>query len=154
MRVSLKEYMLSLFICVSALGCSPSVQLPGVHEPLDSPSWKRCAGELEYRESVGMIDDLTLDSKTLLCKGVAAAARGEVSRLIERLLAPAFENAFERLRARREGGFERKISSDPARESGHIHVGESVDGQGPTVHLSLLPGQLGLRGGKVTVPSF
>jgi len=59
--------------------CGPAVNLPGVHEPLDSEEWKRCAGELEERESISLIDDLTLDSKTLLCRGVVLAAEGKVT---------------------------------------------------------------------------
>ncbi|MBW2277876.1 MAG: tetratricopeptide repeat protein [Deltaproteobacteria bacterium] len=59
--------------------CAPAVNLPGVHEPLDSEEWKRCAGELEERESISLIDDLTLDSKTLLCRGVVRAADGKVT---------------------------------------------------------------------------
>ncbi|MCP4675138.1 MAG: tetratricopeptide repeat protein [Deltaproteobacteria bacterium] len=61
------------------VGCSPAVRLPSVQEPIESPEWTRCAGELEQREAVAMIDDLTLDSKTLLCQGVALAASGKVN---------------------------------------------------------------------------
>jgi len=68
-----------------ALGCGPGVRLPGVHEPLDSAEWTRCAGELAERESIGLIDDLTLDSKTMLCKGVVLAAEGQVNEGLELL---------------------------------------------------------------------
>jgi tetratricopeptide (TPR) repeat protein len=66
-------------------GCGPGVRLPGVHEPLDSAEWQRCAGELAERESIGLIDDLTLDSKTMLCKGVVLAAEGQVAEGLELL---------------------------------------------------------------------
>jgi tetratricopeptide (TPR) repeat protein len=77
--------LLVLVGALLALGCGPGVRLPGVHEPLDSAEWQRCAGELAERESVGLIDDLTLDSKTMLCKGVALAAEGQVSEGLELL---------------------------------------------------------------------
>lgn len=64
------------WLCSAA--CGPAVNLPGVHEPLESKEWTRCAGELTERESISLIDDLTLDSKTLLCRGVASAAKGEI----------------------------------------------------------------------------
>ncbi len=67
------------------VGCSPAVKLPSVQEPIDSPEWTRCAGELARREAVAMIDDLTLDSKTLLCQGVALAATGKVDEGLELL---------------------------------------------------------------------
>jgi Flp pilus assembly protein TadD len=64
-------------------GCGPAVNLPGVHEPLDSEAWKTCAGELEERESISLIDDLTLDSKTLLCQGVVLAAEGQINEALD-----------------------------------------------------------------------
>ena len=66
-------------------GCGPGVKIPPVHEPLDSDEWKRCAGELADRESAGLIDDLTLDSKTLVCRGVVAAGEGKINKAIELL---------------------------------------------------------------------
>ncbi len=69
-----------------SMGCSPAVKLPSVHEPIDSQAWKTCASDLEAREAVGMIDDLTLDAKTMLCKGVARAAAGEVEDGLELLV--------------------------------------------------------------------
>jgi tetratricopeptide (TPR) repeat protein len=68
-----------------ATGCGPGINLPGVHEPLDSEEWKRCAGELEERESISLIDDLTLDAKTLLCRGMVLAAEGKINEGIELL---------------------------------------------------------------------
>ncbi|MFO8073784.1 MAG: tetratricopeptide repeat protein [Polyangia bacterium] len=65
--------------------CGPAVKLPGVHEPLDSDEWDRCAGELAERESISLLDDLRLDSRTLLCRGVALAADGEVEQGLELL---------------------------------------------------------------------
>lgn len=65
--------------------CGPGVKIPPVHEPLDSEEWQRCSGELAKRESVGMIDDLTLDSKTLLCQGVVAANEGNINEALELL---------------------------------------------------------------------
>lgn len=70
---------LAAAVCLALAGCGPSVSLPGVHEPLDSEEWKACAGELEERESISLIDDLTLDAKTLLCRGVVLAAAGKVN---------------------------------------------------------------------------
>jgi len=69
----------------ATLGCAPAVSLPSVHEALDSAQWSRCAGELELREATAMIDDLTLDSKTLFCQGVALAATGKVDEGLELL---------------------------------------------------------------------
>jgi tetratricopeptide (TPR) repeat protein len=71
--------------CAFAIGCGPTVRIPGVQEPIDSPEWKRCAGELAERESTAMIDDLTLDSRTLLCQGVALAAAGKIEDGLELL---------------------------------------------------------------------
>jgi tetratricopeptide (TPR) repeat protein len=70
---------LATVLCLWLTACGPAVNLPGVHEPLDSEAWKRCAGELEERESISLIDDITLDSKTLLCRGVVLAAEGKVT---------------------------------------------------------------------------
>ena len=72
-------------IAIALAACGPGVQLPGVHEPLDSDEWRRCAGELADREEMSLIDDLTLDSKTLLCQGVVLAADGELERALELL---------------------------------------------------------------------
>jgi tetratricopeptide (TPR) repeat protein len=72
-------------IGLAAGACGPAVSLPGVHEPLDSAQWKECAGELAERESISLIDDLTLDAKTLLCRGVVRAAAGEVEEGLELL---------------------------------------------------------------------
>ncbi|MDJ0762977.1 MAG: tetratricopeptide repeat protein [Myxococcota bacterium] len=74
-----------LFSLFLASGCTPSATLPPVHEPIDSPAWQQCAGELAKRESIGMIDDLTLDAKTLLCQGVTLAASGKVDEGLEML---------------------------------------------------------------------
>lgn len=63
---------------IAVLGCSAPVRLPGVHEPLDSKAWVSCAEDLSDRESKAMIDDLTLDSRTLLCQGVVLAVGGSV----------------------------------------------------------------------------
>lgn len=74
-------------LCAAMLlaACGPGANLPGVHEPLDSKEWKRCAEELSHRESISLIDDLTLDSKTLLCEGVVLAASGKVEQGLELL---------------------------------------------------------------------
>lgn len=77
--------VLAVIGAVAVAGCGPAVRLPGVHEPLDSAEWQRCAGELAERESVGLIDDLTLDSKTMLCQGVVLAAKGQVNEGLELL---------------------------------------------------------------------
>jgi len=65
------------------LGCVPSVRMPSVLEPIESPAWKTCAGQLADREAAGLIDDLTLDSKTLLCRGVVLAQAGQVEKSLE-----------------------------------------------------------------------
>ncbi|HUT77870.1 MAG TPA: tetratricopeptide repeat protein [Polyangia bacterium] len=77
-----------LAACAFAAACGPGVNLPGVHEPLDSKEWARCAEDLSHRETISLIDDLTLDSKTLLCEGVVLAASGKVEEGLE-LLAEA-----------------------------------------------------------------
>jgi tetratricopeptide (TPR) repeat protein len=77
-----------LAACVLAAACGPGANLPGVHEPLDSKEWARCAEDLAHRETISLIDDLTLDSKTLLCEGVVLAAAGKVEEGLE-LLAEA-----------------------------------------------------------------
>ncbi len=69
----------------ATISCSPATRIPAVHEPLDSAEWQRCAGELQDREAVAMIDDLTLDSKTMLCQGVTLAASGKVDEGLELL---------------------------------------------------------------------
>ena len=79
----------TLFMLVSTvfvfLGCGSAVKLPPVQEPLDSGEWERCAGELEEREAIGLIDDLTLDSRTLLCRGVVLGAQGKTNQAIDLL---------------------------------------------------------------------
>ncbi len=75
-----------VFLLWGGFGCSPAVNLPSVHEPLDSREWVTCASDLAEREAVGMIDDLTLDAKTLLCKGVSLAASGQVEAGLELLI--------------------------------------------------------------------
>ncbi len=77
--------ILSIFTAFLLAACGPAVKLPPVQEPLDSEEWSRCSGELKERESAGLIDDLTLDSKTLVCKGVVAAAEGKTNRAVELL---------------------------------------------------------------------
>jgi tetratricopeptide (TPR) repeat protein len=85
MRFAISSAFPLAVIAWLAAGCGPGVNLPGVHEPLDSEQWQRCAGELEERESISLIDDLTLDSKTLLCRGVVLAAEGKINEGIELL---------------------------------------------------------------------
>ncbi|MCP4605792.1 MAG: tetratricopeptide repeat protein [Proteobacteria bacterium] len=82
-----KTFIKALFVAmIAAAGaCSPAVRLPGVHEAIDSAEWRRCAGELEKRESVAMIDDLTLDAQTMLCQGVVLAAAGKTDEGLELL---------------------------------------------------------------------
>ena len=79
----------TLFVLVSTvfvvIGCGPAVKLPPVQESLDSGEWERCDGELQEREAIGLIDDLTLDSKTLLCRGVVLGAQGKTNQAIDLL---------------------------------------------------------------------
>jgi len=77
--------LIAMSLSAAALGCGPAVKMPPVHEPLDSQEWQRCAGELAARETVALIDDLTLDGMTMLCRGVVAAAGGDVNGAIELL---------------------------------------------------------------------
>ncbi len=72
-------------VTLVAAACGPGVNLPGVHEPLDSKEWKRCAEDLSRRESISLIDDLTLDASTLLCRGVVLAASGKIEEGLELL---------------------------------------------------------------------
>jgi tetratricopeptide (TPR) repeat protein len=75
-----------LIAAAAALGgCGAGVRLPSVQEPISSRAWRDCAGELAGREAVALIDDLTLDSKTLLCEGVVAAADGKIDEAVDLL---------------------------------------------------------------------
>ncbi|MBN2802050.1 MAG: tetratricopeptide repeat protein [Deltaproteobacteria bacterium] len=62
-----------LFLYLSIFGCSPAVMVPPANEPLDSIAWQSCATKATDREGRALIDDLTMDSKTLLCKAVVLA---------------------------------------------------------------------------------
>ena len=66
-------------------GCTPGLAMPPVNEPLDSAAWEACAGEAEARESVAMIDDLTLDARRLVCRGAALAGDGEIEEALDLL---------------------------------------------------------------------
>ncbi len=72
-------------LSVSAWACVPGPNLPGVLEPLDSPKWAKCAEELKRREEIGMIDDITLSSETLICEGMALFNKGNVDVALDRL---------------------------------------------------------------------
>ncbi len=72
-------------ILLAIFGCASPVGMPPVHEPLDSAAWRSCAEELARRESLGLFDDMTLDSKTLLCRGVSLASEGQTDRGLELL---------------------------------------------------------------------
>jgi tetratricopeptide (TPR) repeat protein len=78
-----KNIAIVLFTLHGIVACLPAPSIPGVLEPLDSKKWKRCADELSKRESGAMLDDLTLDSSTLLCQGVVSAAEGKTDKALE-----------------------------------------------------------------------
>lgn len=68
-----------------AAACGPGVKMPAVNEPLDSAAWTECAGDAEQRESVAMIDDLTLDAQRLVCRAVTLAAAGKTDEALDLL---------------------------------------------------------------------
>jgi tetratricopeptide (TPR) repeat protein len=74
---SLISFYIPTLTVVCAIGCGPSVQLPSVHEPIDSQAWRDCAGEPFDREAMGLIDELSMDHQGMLCQGVVAAASGQ-----------------------------------------------------------------------------
>lgn len=92
MRNSILSATLTAAISALLLSCAPAVKLPGVHEPLDSGEWQRCAGELAQREAVALIDDLTLDAKTLLCQGVVLVSEGKVEEGLDLLTESGVRN--------------------------------------------------------------
>lgn len=64
-------------------GCVPSVEMPGVLEPVNDPKWKQCADDLAARQEQAMLDDLMLDNQRLVCQAVVAAAEGDVNKSME-----------------------------------------------------------------------
>ncbi len=78
-------WVISVSLLVMGAACTPSVNMPPVHEPLDSEEWKKCASKLAEQEATTMIADLTLDSKTMVCQGVVLAVSGEVEKALEML---------------------------------------------------------------------
>ena len=68
-----------------AAACGPGVQVPPVNEPLKSKAWAACAGDAEGREAVAMIDDLTLDTTRLVCRGATLAADGKTDEALDLL---------------------------------------------------------------------
>ena len=66
--------------------CATGPNMPSVHEPLGSHQWQQCAGNLQQRQSIGMIDDLTLDSRTLICKAMVLANEGKTDEAIDLLI--------------------------------------------------------------------
>lgn len=69
--------------CLLVIACVPATNMPGVLEPLNSKEWKRCAEELAAREKGAMLDDLTLDSSTLVCQGVVLASEGKTDKALD-----------------------------------------------------------------------
>ncbi len=60
-------------------GCLPTVQMPGVLDPLNDPKWKACAEDLAARQEQAMLDNFMLDSDRLVCQGVVTATEGKVN---------------------------------------------------------------------------
>ncbi|MDD5307493.1 MAG: tetratricopeptide repeat protein [Deltaproteobacteria bacterium] len=80
------SFLVSVLAAAAALGgCGTGVRLPSVQEPISSRAWRDCASDLSGREARALIDDLTLDSKTLLCEGVVLAADGRTDEAIDLL---------------------------------------------------------------------
>jgi tetratricopeptide (TPR) repeat protein len=88
----LKKIISVTFALWGLYGCAPDVMLPPVYEPLDSIQWKNCASTSKERQSMSLIDDLTLDSKTLICEGVVLANSGETEKGLELLMEAAVRN--------------------------------------------------------------
>ena len=85
MRGRLLVWGMPAAVAAFAAACGPGVKVPPVNEPLDSTAWAACAGEAEERESVAMIDDLTLDTERLVCRGAALAAAGKTEEALDLL---------------------------------------------------------------------
>ena len=64
-------------------GCVSGAKIPGVHEPLDSEKWSLCAGDMGEQDAV--VIDLSLDAKTMLCRGVFFASSGRIEEGLELL---------------------------------------------------------------------
>jgi len=92
MKPSLRNTLFGVAGAALLSGCAPAVKLPSVLEPLSSTQWKSCADEAAMRESMSMIDDMTLDAKTLLCRGVVAAADGKTDEGLDMLNRAAVQN--------------------------------------------------------------
>jgi tetratricopeptide (TPR) repeat protein len=78
--------VIGAMLSVVTAGCGPSVQLPPVQEPLDSSAWERCSGELDELQDPDapkMAEELTTSNKTMICRGVVAAAKGNVEEGLE-----------------------------------------------------------------------
>ena len=72
-------------LCLIAISCMPGANMPSVLEPIDSQKWKQCADELAKREQGALLDDLTLDSATLVCQGAVLASEGKTNEALELL---------------------------------------------------------------------
>ncbi|MCP4196960.1 MAG: tetratricopeptide repeat protein [Proteobacteria bacterium] len=78
--------LIGVMFAALMVGCGPSVQLPSVQEPLDSSAWERCSGELDELQDPNaprMAEELTTSTKTMICRGVVAAAKGNEEKGLE-----------------------------------------------------------------------
>lgn len=73
----------ALGLALIATGCVSGAQVPAVHEPLESEKWRQCAGDMT--EPKGVVIDLSLDAKAMLCRGVYFGATGKVEEGLELL---------------------------------------------------------------------
>lgn len=83
-----KEKMSLIFLTtiIAASGCLPKVQLPAVVEPLDSPAWQRCAevqDEGKDPNAPKMAEELTRNTKTMICQSVVLATQGKTEEALE-----------------------------------------------------------------------
>ncbi len=79
-------FLIGAMLAAVMAGCGPSARLPSVQEPLDSKAWEDCSGEPDEPQDPNaprLAEELTSNAKSMTCKGVVTAARGNVEEGLE-----------------------------------------------------------------------